>query len=411
MKNQEQLEILEALRTIARQKEIPFEAILDALANALVIAYKRMPGAAQDARVTIDPETGDIHVYAQEYDEEGNLVREWEDTPENFGRIAAQTAKHQMAQRIRELVREQKFQEFAGREGELVTGIVRQTDPRFLLLDLGQIEALLPQSEQAHGERYEPGSRLKAYITEVRRAPKGPQIRVSRTHPDLVRRLFELEVPEILEGTVEIKAIAREPGQRTKIAVKSNVPEKDPIGACVGPRGSRVRAVVNELRGEKVEIVEWSDDPARLVANALQPAVVKRVDIDEETQTAHVVVPDNQLSLAIGREGQNARLVAKLTGLRIDIKSESQAAAAQGATETQAEPEPEQETETQAVQALGQAEPEREGEVEPEEAGTDGDSERAGEDLDASANEKGSAGVDDFGESGTAPAEVANSGA
>jgi N utilization substance protein A len=331
VKRQEQLEILEALRTIARQKDIPFEAILDALANALVIAYKRMPGAAQDARVTIDPDTGDIHVYAQEYDEEGNLVREWEDTPDNFGRIAAQTAKHQMAQRIRDLVREQKFQEFAGREGELVTGIVRQTDPRFLLLDLGQIEALLPQSEQAHGERYEPGSRVRAYITEVRRAAKGPQIKVSRTHPDLVRRLFELEVPEILEGTIEIMAIAREPGQRTKIAVKSNVPDKDPIGACVGPRGSRVRAVVNELRGEKVEIVEWSDDPKRLVANALQPATVKSVEIDEDTETAHVIVPEHQLSLAIGREGQNARLVAKLTGLRIDIKSESQAAEAEQA--------------------------------------------------------------------------------
>lgn len=324
MKRQEQLEILEALRSIAHQKDIPFESILDALANALVIAYKRMPGAAQDARVTLDPDTGDIHVYAQEYDEEGNLVREWEDTPDNFGRIAAQTAKHQMAQRIRELVREQKFQEFAGREGELVTGIVRQTDPRFLLLDLGQIEALLPQSEQSFGERYETGSRLRAYITEVRRAAKGPQIKVSRTHPDLVRRLFELEVPEILEGTIEIMAIAREPGQRTKIAVKSTVPEKDPIGACVGPRGSRVRAVVNELRGEKVEIVEWSDDPSRLVANALQPAKVKGVEIDEEAATAHVVVPDHQLSLAIGREGQNARLAAKLSGLRIDIKSESQ---------------------------------------------------------------------------------------
>ena len=326
MKRPEQLEILEALRTIARQKDIPFEMILDALANALVIAYKRMPGAAQDARVTIDPETGDIHVYAQEYDEEGNLVREWEDTPDNFGRIAAQTAKHQMAQRIREIVREQKFREFAGREGELVTGIVRQTDPRFLLLDLGQIEALLPQAEQVPGERYEPGSRVRAYITEVRRASKGPQIKVSRTHPDLVRRLFELEVPEILDGTVEIKAIAREPGQRTKIAVKSNIPEKDPIGACVGQRGSRVRAVVNELRGEKVEIVEWSEDPRKFVANALQPATVKSVEIDEETETAHVVVPDHQLSLAIGREGQNARLVAKLTGLRIDIKSESQVA-------------------------------------------------------------------------------------
>lgn len=326
MKREEQLEILEMLRAISRQKEIPFEAILDALAHALVIAYKRMPGAAQDARVTIDPETGDIHVYAQEYDEEGNLVREWEDTPENFGRIAAQTAKHHMAQRIRELVREQKFQEFAGREGELVTGIVRQTDPRFLLLDLGQIEALLPQSDQVPGERYEPGSRLRAYITEVKRVTRGPQIKVSRTHPEFVRRLFELEVPELLDGTVEIKAIAREAGQRTKIAVASNDPQKDPVGACVGPRGSRVRAVVNELRGEKIEIVEWSDDPAQLVANALQPAQVKSVEIDEKTNTAKVVVPDNQLSLAIGREGQNARLVAKLTGLRIDIRSESKAA-------------------------------------------------------------------------------------
>jgi N utilization substance protein A len=325
MKKEEQLEILETLRAISREKEIPFEAILDALAHALVIAYKRIPGAAKDARVTIDPETGEIRVYAQEYDNEGRLIREWEDTPENFGRIAAQTAKHQMAQRIRELVREQKFREYAGREGELATGIVRQTDPRFLLLDLGQIEALLPISEQVPGERYEPGMRLRAYIVEVKRASRGPQVKVSRTHPDFVRRLFELEVPEIASGIVEIKAIAREPGQRTKIAVASNDPQKDPVGACVGPRGSRVRAVVNELRGEKVEIVEWSPDPAKLVANALQPAEVRKVEIDEETNTAHVIVPDNQLSQAIGREGQNARLVAKLTGLRIDIKSETQA--------------------------------------------------------------------------------------
>ena len=319
-------EMMEALDNIEREKGISVEIMLEALANALVTAYKRMPDAAEEALVEIDIETGDIHVIAQELDEEGNVVREWDDTPTDFGRIAAQTAKQVILQRIRDAEREMKYEEYAGREGDIVTGIIQQTDQRYTLLDLGRVEALLPQAEQAQNERYEHGSRLKAYIVEVRKTAKGPQIVVSRTHPGLVKRLFELEVPEIVDGVVEIKAIAREPGHRTKIAVASNDPHVDPVGACVGARGSRVRMVVNELRGEKVDIVPYSDDPAEFVMKALAPARVREVRIDEESGTAEVIVPDFQLSLAIGREGQNARLAARLTGWRVDIRSENQAA-------------------------------------------------------------------------------------
>jgi len=318
-------EMMEALDNIEREKGISVEIMLEALANALVTAYKRMPDAAEEALVEIDIETGDIHVIAQELDEEGNVVREWDDTPNDFGRIAAQTAKQVILQRIRDAEREMKYEEYAGREGDIVTGIIQQTDQRYTLLDLGRVEALLPQAEQAQNERYEHGSRLKAYIVEVRKTAKGPQIVVSRTHPGLVKRLFELEVPEIVDGVVEIKAIAREPGHRTKIAVASNDPHVDPVGACVGARGSRVRMVVNELRGEKVDIVPYSDDPAEFVMKALAPARVREVRIDESSGTAEVIVPDFQLSLAIGREGQNARLAARLTGWRVDIRSENQA--------------------------------------------------------------------------------------
>ena len=319
-------EFLEALQLVAREKNISVEVLLDALANALVAAYKRMPNAAEEAVVTIDPDTMEITVYAQELDEDGNVVREWDDTPENFGRIAAQTAKQVILQRIREVERDQKYEEYAGREGDIVTGIIQQSDNRYTLLDLGKVEALLPQAEQVPYEHYDHGARLKAYIVEVRKTTKGPQIVVSRTHPGLIKRLFELEVPEIASGVVEIKACAREPGHRTKIAVWSNDQNVDPVGACVGARGARVRMVTNELRGEKVDIVPYSEEPTEFVMRALQPAKVKEVRLDEETGTATVVVHDYQLSLAIGKEGQNARLAARLTGWRIDIKSETQLA-------------------------------------------------------------------------------------
>src|SRR5205814_3384330 len=257
---------------------------------------------------------------------DGNVTREWDDTPKDFGRIAAQTAKQVILQRIREVERDQKYEDYAGREGEIVTGIIQQSDNRYTLLDLGKVEALLPQAEQVPYEKYNPGDRVKAYIVEVRKTTKGPQIVVSRTHPGLIKRLFELEVPEISSGVVEIKAAAREPGHRTKIAVWSNDANVDPVGACVGARGARVRMVTNELRGEKVDIVPFSEDPAEFVLRALQPAKVKEVRLDEETGTAEVIVPDYQLSLAIGKEGQNARLAARLTGWRVDIKSETQLA-------------------------------------------------------------------------------------
>jgi N utilization substance protein A len=317
---------MEALQQIARDKGISQDVLLDALANALVAAYKRLPTAAEEAVVTIDPDSGEIRVYGQELDEDGNVIREWDDTPEDFGRIAAQTAKQVILQRIREAERDQKYEEYAGREGDIVTGMIQQSDNRYTLLSLGNVEALLPQAEQVPYERYEHNARLKAYIVEVRKTTKGPQIVVSRTHPGLIKRLFELEVPEISSGVVEIKAAAREPGHRTKIAVWSNDANVDPVGACVGARGARVRMVTNELRGEKVDIVPFSEDPAEFVARALQPARVREVLLDDETGVATVIVPDVQLSLAIGREGQNARLAARLTGWRIDIKSESQLA-------------------------------------------------------------------------------------
>ncbi|MGO8876849.1 MAG: transcription termination factor NusA [Acidimicrobiales bacterium] len=326
-------DLLEALQQMARDKGITVETLFDALANALVAAYKRLPSAAEEAVVTIDPDVGEIRVYGQELDEEGNVIREWDDTPADFGRIAAQAAKQVLMQRVREAERDKKYEEYAGREGDIVTGIIQQTDSRFTLLDLGKVEALLPQAEQVPYERYDHGARLKAYIVEVRKTTKGPQIVVSRSHPGLIKRLFELEVPEISNGIVEIKACAREPGHRTKIAVWSNDANVDPVGACVGARGARVRMVTTELRGEKVDIVPFSDDPAEFVARALQPAKVKEVLLDEERGRATVVVHDYQLSLAIGKEGQNARLAARLTGWHIDIRSESELAAEEAAYE------------------------------------------------------------------------------
>ncbi len=320
-------QVMEALEMLERERGVPVDTILDALANALVSAYKRSPGAAEEARVTIDPDSGEIIVYAQELDEEGNVVREWEDTPSDFGRIAAQTAKQVIAQRLREAKRDQVYDLYEGREGDLVTGIVQQVDGRYTILDLGDAEALMPGSERIPYERLERGNRVKALILEVRNEAKGPQIIVSRSHPDLVRRLLELEVPELVDGTVEIVGIAREPGHRTKIAVVSHDPNVDPKGACVGARGSRVRQVVNELRGEKVDVVQWREDPAQFIAEALGPAKVKEVRIDEETKTAEVIVSEHQLSLAIGKEGQNARLAARLSGYKIDIRSDTPPAA------------------------------------------------------------------------------------
>ena len=321
------VDMMEALSALAADKGISVDTLFGALADALETAYKRMPGAHDYAWVVIDPETGEFRVMAQELDDEGEPVGpEMDVTPDNFGRIAATTTKQVMSQRIREVEREMKYEEYAGREGDIVTGIIQQTDARYTLVDLGRVEALLPQAEQAQYERLEPGLRVKAYIVEVRKTAKGPQIVVSRTHPGLIKRLFELEVPEIADGVVEIRACAREPGARTKIAVWSNDPNVDPVGACVGARGGRVRMVVTELRGEKIDIVPFTDDPADFVAKALSPAKVREVRIHEDTGTAEVIVADNQLSLAIGKEGQNARLSARLTGWHVDIKSEAQAA-------------------------------------------------------------------------------------
>ncbi len=318
------LDMAEAVRMLAADKGISVDTLLQVLADALVSAYKRRPGAADEAEVQIDADTMDIRIIAYDIDEDGNWINARDDTPDDMGRIAAQTFRQVLNQRIREAERDRKFEEYANREGDIVTGIIQQTDSRYTLLDLGRVEALLPQAEQVQFERPEPGGRVKAYIVEVRKTAKGPQIVVSRTHPGLIKRLFELEVPEIADGVVEIKACAREPGHRTKIAVWSNDSNVDPVGACVGARGGRVRMVVNELRGEKIDIVPFSEDFPDFIAKALSPAKVTQVIVSEDGTQADVIVPDHQLSLAIGREGQNARLAARLTGVRIDIRGESQ---------------------------------------------------------------------------------------
>ena len=333
-------DMIAALRELEREKGIAFQTILAGLEEAMASAYKswwkqQHPDLEDESfgvRASIDPESGDLRVWIQELAEteegEPEVVseKEVEVTDEFKGRIGAQTAKQVIFQKLRDAEREMTYEEFAGREGDVVTGIVQaqERDRRSILLDLGKVEALLPHTEQIPSEQVRHGERVKAYITEVRRGTKGPQVVVSRSHPGLLRKLFEMEVPEIEEGIVEIKEVAREPGHRSKIAVASREPAVDPVGACVGPKGSRVRMVVNELRGEKIDVVPWSADPAQFVANALQPAKVKEVITDPTTQTAMVVVPDYQLSLAIGKEGQNARLAARLTGWRIDIKSETQ---------------------------------------------------------------------------------------
>jgi N utilization substance protein A len=368
-------EILEAVRQIEREKGIEDETLVRALEDALLAAYKKTPGAARHATVELDHGTGDFRVWSIELpadieerlmdeareraiseleaaeEETGershtlvtddDLIIDWSDvpdeqvkradvTPENFGRIAAQTAKQVILQRIREAEREMMYEEYVDRVAEVVTGIVQQAgDRNNVLVDLGKVEALLPRSEQVDGERYEQGSRIKAVITEVRSGTKGPQVILSRRDPELIKTLFELEVPEIADGLVEIRGVAREPGYRSKIAVESHVQGVDPVGACVGPRGSRVRMVVSELRGEKIDIIPWNPEPARFVAKALSPARVREVLVDDETKEATVVVPDDQLSLAIGKEGLNARLAARLTGWKIDIQSETEFARAE----------------------------------------------------------------------------------
>ena len=345
--------MMEAIEVLARERGVAVDTILDAFANALVAAYKRSPGAAEEARVTIDPDSGEVTVYAQELDEDGNVIDEWEDTPEGeaFGRIAAQSFKQVMQFKLREAKREKVFEMYEGREGDLVTGIVQQVDYRSVILDLGDAEAILPGSERIPFERLDRGNRVKALILEVRNETKGAQIVVSRSHPDLVRRLLELEVPELTDGTVEIVNIAREPGHRTKIAVISHDPNVDPKGACVGARGSRVRQVVNELRGEKVDVVQWRDDVGMFIAEALGPAKVKEVHINEGEKTADVIVSEHQLSLAIGKEGQNARLAARLSGYKVDIRSDNEGAAAEEAAEAART-----EAAAEAVEAVGTVE-------------------------------------------------------
>jgi N utilization substance protein A len=360
-------EIVEAVRGLAAEKNISYEKLMEALEDALLSAYKKTPGSAPYAKVEMDRDSGDFRVWelkipaeveAQllvEATEEETLhdpetgelrepsapeldmekLKEFEDqietedvTPQGFGRIAAQTAKQVIFQRIREAERDNMFEEYRDRVGELITGIVQQSDSRYTLVQLRErVEALLPKSEQVDGERYDHSQRIKAVIKDVSNSTKGPSIIVSRRDPELIKSLFELEVPEIADGLVEITGVAREPGYRSKIAVVSHVDGVDPVGACVGPRGSRVRMVVSELRGEKIDIIPYNEEPARFVAKALSPARVREVLVDDEAKQATVIVPDDQLSLAIGREGQNARLAARLTGWRIDIRSETEFAA------------------------------------------------------------------------------------
>jgi N utilization substance protein A len=361
-------EIVEAVRGLAAEKNISHEKLMEALEDALLSAYKKTPGAAQYAKVEMDRDSADFKVWELKippeieeqllvepptdqqptYDPDTGEMRpppepeidleklkEFEDqietedvTPHDFGRIAAQTAKQVILQRIREAERDMMFEEYRDRVGELITGIVQQSDSRYTLVQLRErVEALLPKSEQVEGERYDHSQRIKAVIKDVSNSTKGPSIIVSRRDPELIKSLFELEVPEIADGLVEITGVAREPGYRSKIAVVSHIDGVDPVGACVGPRGSRVRMVVSELRGEKIDIIPYNDEPARFVAKALSPARVREVLVDDANKQATVIVPDDQLSLAIGREGQNARLAARLTGWRIDIRSETEFAA------------------------------------------------------------------------------------
>lgn len=340
-------EFIEALGQLEKEKGISKDVLIEAIEAALISGYKRNFHSAQNVRVDVNRDHGEVKVFARKTVVEevldprleisldaareinkvyqlGDIV-EIEVTPADFGRIAAQTAKQVVTQRIREAERSIIYQDFIDREEDIVTGIVQRADNRYYYIDLGRIEALLPHTETMPGERFKHGDRVKTFITKVEKSTKGPQISVSRTHPGLLKRLFELEVPEIFEGVVEIRSVAREAGYRSKVAVYSRDPDVDPVGACVGHRGLRVQTIVNELRGEKIDIVRWSDDIKEWIANALSPSKVVSVTIFEDEKMARVVVPDHQLSLAIGKEGQNARLAAKLTNWKIDIKSESEA--------------------------------------------------------------------------------------
>ncbi|HEX3823294.1 MAG TPA: transcription termination factor NusA [Mycobacteriales bacterium] len=318
-----------ALRGLVREKDVSFDTVVEAIESALLAAYHRTDGANEHARAQLDRKTGEVTIWSQQLDENGELTGETEDTPKDFGRIAAMTARQVIMSRLRDVAQETTYGEYAGREGDLVSGLVqhhsgvRPEGPVFV--HLGDIEGVLPHAEQVPGERYVHGERLRCLVISVHKGPRGAQVTLSRSHPNLVRKLFAMEVPEIADGTVVIAAIAREAGHRTKVAVKSNNPEVRARGACIGPMGSRVRAVVTELHGEKIDIIDWDPDPATFVGNALSPAQVESVTVvDSGAKAARVVVPDFQLSLAIGKEGQNARLANRLTGWRIDIHSDRQ---------------------------------------------------------------------------------------
>jgi N utilization substance protein A len=316
---------MSALRLLERERDIPVDKLIPTIEQALLLAYHKSPGAIEKARAEVDRRSGHVTIWATEVDEEGNPIGEFDDTPEGFGRIAATTARQVILQRLRDVEDDNVLGEFKGREGELIAGQIQQgSNPHMVQVNLGSVEALLPPPEQVPGEQYVHGNRIRAYVVDVHRGLKGPSITLSRSHPGLVKKLFELEVPEIADRSVEIVAIAREAGHRTKIAVRANVSGVNAKGACIGEMGSRVRAVMTELNEEKIDIVDYSEDPATFIANALSPAKVKSVSIiDESTRSARVMVPDYQLSLAIGKEGQNARLAAKLTGWRIDITSDA----------------------------------------------------------------------------------------
>lgn len=342
----DKVQLMDALDELEREKGVDKEILFQAIESALISAYRRNFGSAQNVRVHLNRDSGATEVYSQktvvaEVEDhrlevsveeaqdskpgaiEGDIV-EYEITPKNFGRIAAQTAKQVIVQRIREAERGMIYDEYAGREGDIVTGMVQRAERGLVFIDLGRTEAILMPSEQVPGEMLRSNERVKLYVVEVRKTSKGPQVYLSRSHPGLIRRLFELEVPEIHDGVVEIRGLAREPGARTKIAVWSDDENVDPVGACVGAKGQRVQAIVNELRGEKLDIIAWDPDPGVYVSNALSPAHVTEVEIDEASRSARAIVPDNQLSLGIGKEGQNARLAAKLTGWRVDLRAESQ---------------------------------------------------------------------------------------
>ncbi|MBR0139351.1 MAG: transcription termination/antitermination protein NusA [Firmicutes bacterium] len=375
------LEFLEAVEALEREKHMPKELLIEAIESALVSAYKKNYGAYQNVRVNIDQETGDINVFmrmeiveevedpysqvsledAQEIDPEYELgdVVEYQVTPTDFGRVAAQTAKQVVVQRIREAERSMIYDDYIGRQGEVVTGVVQRVSNGTVFINIGRAEGILSLNEQIPGERFRVNDRVRVYVMDVKKANKGPQVFLSRTHPGLVKRLFELEVPELQDHTIEIKSTAREAGSRSKIAVMSHDENVDPVGSCVGTRGARVQAVVDELRGEKIDIVAWSDEPGKLISSALSPAKVEMVLIDEKGRSATVVVPDYQLSLAIGKEGQNVRLAAKLCSWKIDIKSHTQFQPKLEEMQRKAlEPdEPEEEIEETVAEAVEAAEP------------------------------------------------------